>query len=388
MQLLVLGMHRSGTSATAGVLSLMGAHVGPEGSTVPANEQNPKGFFERKELRSVCDRALHAVDAEWWKQSSFDVNLVPSTARRDVREDFRGLVSELDKHQPWVIKEPRLCVLLPLFSDLLTTPVAVIAHRDPIEIAMSLETRNHVPLAAGIGLWEHYVRRALEASADMPRLIVRYRQLIVDPAATVNDLHSRLEDLGVAGLHRPPTLEVRSFVDRELHRERSAADWSQWLTPTQIELASSLEDGSALTKPVKETSSAGQHMLELLEHDLATRREARDLRRRTNRMEVSQATTTSELEESRTVVADLQAELSSVREDARKLKDEQEAASTDLEQLSTRYEQLAARHDKLRNARSVRMILPIATGLRSALGHGHRLLRGPSRQRSRDSETI
>ena len=52
MQLLVLGMHRSGTSMVTRLLNMAGAYFGPEGIATEANEENPKGFWERRDVRA------------------------------------------------------------------------------------------------------------------------------------------------------------------------------------------------------------------------------------------------------------------------------------------------------------------------------------------------
>jgi hypothetical protein len=45
MQVLVLGMHRSGTSMVARLLNMMGAYFAPEGTSLGANQEKPKGFL-------------------------------------------------------------------------------------------------------------------------------------------------------------------------------------------------------------------------------------------------------------------------------------------------------------------------------------------------------
>lgn len=306
MQIVVTGMHRSGTSATAGIIHMLGAYVGPPDSTVPANEFNARGFFERKELRSLCDAVLHALDAEWWKQSAFDITDMDLAQRESARQSFADLVDELDRHRPWVIKEPRLSLLLGLFDDLLTTPVAVITYRDPVEIAMSLQTRNHIPMAMGIALWEHYMCQALGNSCGMQRVIIRYDQLLTDPVGTAQWLHGELTAQGVHGLQVPDAADVQSFLAADLHHQKATGAWSEWLNPAQIELARSLQDGTALTQPAGTISAAGQHLLDQLLHERTVRREVRDLRRRIGRMAQSNATTASELKQARLSVSKLQ----------------------------------------------------------------------------------
>ena len=55
MQLIVLGMHRSGTSSVTRLLNLAGAYFGAEGIATETNDENPKGFWERRDARAVCD---------------------------------------------------------------------------------------------------------------------------------------------------------------------------------------------------------------------------------------------------------------------------------------------------------------------------------------------
>jgi len=65
MQLIVLGMHRSGTSSVTRLLNLAGAYFGPEGIATAPNEENPKGFWERRDVRSVCDTLLSSGGFDW-----------------------------------------------------------------------------------------------------------------------------------------------------------------------------------------------------------------------------------------------------------------------------------------------------------------------------------
>ena len=57
MQLIILGMHRSGTSMVTRLVNMMGAYFGPEGVSLGANDENPKGFWERRDVLDL-DEAL------------------------------------------------------------------------------------------------------------------------------------------------------------------------------------------------------------------------------------------------------------------------------------------------------------------------------------------
>src|ERR1700693_2046654 len=62
----VLGMHRSGTSATTRVLNLMGLPVCQGGDLVQQVKGNPKGHWESATLVRFNDAILRSWGAAWW----------------------------------------------------------------------------------------------------------------------------------------------------------------------------------------------------------------------------------------------------------------------------------------------------------------------------------
>ena len=93
--LFVLGMHRSGTSAITGALRHSGVWVGEETELTDANVENPLGFWERRDMRDLCDQMLHSAGADWWKIASFDPNAIPRVTLAEQRRKFEKIVSEL-----------------------------------------------------------------------------------------------------------------------------------------------------------------------------------------------------------------------------------------------------------------------------------------------------
>ena len=61
--LLVLGMHRSGTSALTGVLQKLGAELGEE--LLAPTPDNPKGYFENSRIVDVHESLLHGLARGW-----------------------------------------------------------------------------------------------------------------------------------------------------------------------------------------------------------------------------------------------------------------------------------------------------------------------------------
>ena len=162
-QIIVLGMHRSGTSALTGALAQMGIYVGAEEDLTAKSWENPAGFFERRDARKICDTLLQGSGADWWKVSAFSVDNANYEAVRSQREAIRDLVRRLDEHGTWALKEPRLCFLLPFFQSALRNPLAIITIRHPIEVAKSLRRRNGFPVRAGLALWEAYTVRCCKS---------------------------------------------------------------------------------------------------------------------------------------------------------------------------------------------------------------------------------
>lgn len=247
--LVVLGMHRSGTSALAGSLGLCGAWLGEEAELTAPNKENPRGFFERRDLRAICDRLLHAAGADWWKVSGFEPISIPHDALAEQSRALRKTLEELDKHGTWVIKEPRLCLLLPALRGQITAPVCIHVHRNPLEVAHSLRLRNGFGIAEGIALWEAYNLRALHASEGLRRVLVSYEELMTDPGGCIARLVEELGRLGVPGLEVPAPDEIADFITPGLQRQRfGQAETEAFLTPSQLALWQDLQSGQAFHK--------------------------------------------------------------------------------------------------------------------------------------------
>ena len=146
---LVVGMHRSGTSLLAGVLNTLGITF--PGKAIAADIHNPDGYFEWAEVVHIQERLL--IDLErWWPspQGTFalpnDWLLHPATVRARLRLHTL-LQCEVPRHNSlWAIKDPRCSRLLPLWFELardLGIPLKIfLAVRNPAEVITSLVNRD------------------------------------------------------------------------------------------------------------------------------------------------------------------------------------------------------------------------------------------------------
>lgn len=223
MQIIVLGMHRSGTSALARVLNLAGAYFGVEGVATPANAENRKGFWEREDVRALNDAALHSVRCDWDVVADFDIGGIPRQELATLKSGAAEIVAKLDAHRPWFVKEPRLCLLLPIWRPALEVPVCVHIYRNPLEVARSLKARNDMPIPVGLALWEAYNVAALDAAEGLPQLVVSYHDLMHEPLATTARTCAALSSHGGYPLRQPARDELAAFLSARLQHQRASA---------------------------------------------------------------------------------------------------------------------------------------------------------------------
>ena len=250
MQIIVLGMHRSGTSALARVLNLAGAYFGAEGVATPANVENRKGFWEREDVRALNDAALHSLRCDWDAVANFDIAAIARQELAALKSGAADIVAKLDAHRPWFVKEPRLCLLLPIWRPSLEFPVCVHIYRNPLEVARSLKARNNMPIPVGLALWEAYNVAAFDAAEGLPRLVVSYHDLMHEPLAVTASACAVLGSHGGYPLRQPADDELAAFLSARLHHQRASA--------SALRTAAS-EQQIALYEQLQQLRSAGLH---------------------------------------------------------------------------------------------------------------------------------
>ncbi len=207
-QIVVLGMHRAGTSSVGGLLALFGAWPGPE-PLLLRGDDNPKGHFEHGEIHMACLRRLAAAGGDWKSPASH----APPAAIDAFRREVAAVLETLEPQRPWVIKEPRLCLLARELLPMLTHPVFVHVTREPRAVADSLARRDGMHGGDALALWERYMREAFAASAGWPRIIVDYDALLAEPTQTARSVFDDLAAVGVSGLQMPSSAAILEWID-------------------------------------------------------------------------------------------------------------------------------------------------------------------------------
>jgi len=212
----VLGMHRSGTSAVTRILNLLGADVGPEVDLL-AEYDNPAGHWESRTLVACNDRILASFGRSWdfppwpapgWERSARASRLLP-----DMEEAFAAVYGDA----PWAWKDPRTCLTFPLWRRVLGAEARVLlVVRDPGAVVASVRRRDGIPALYTVGLWHHYVRAAVTAAAGLPVVCLQFEDLVADPGAVVATLAADLDSLGVH-LGGDPAGAAASVRDELVH---------------------------------------------------------------------------------------------------------------------------------------------------------------------------
>ena len=230
-------MHRSGTSSVAGLLARLGVHVGPTEDLL-VGPDNPKGHYESGRLHGACLTRLAQAGGDWRTPPA----QAPAAAVDAFRRSVGALIAEFDAQRPWLIKEPRLCLVARELLPLLTRPLFVHVVREPDAVVASLVRRDAMPPAQAWALWEQYTRAAFAASLGWPRLLVDYDALCAQPLVVARGLLDELAACGVGGLRWPGDEVVRSWIEAPTHRPQAVGA----ATPAQRALQAAIADRSIL----------------------------------------------------------------------------------------------------------------------------------------------
>jgi hypothetical protein len=186
--LLVLGMHRSGTSAMAGALDRMGATVGTQ--LVGPGRNNAGGYYESRPILNAMEELLQACGSFWHDWRQLDLSAAPDDELAAIREKLlKHLEAEFGATSLFTVKDPRNCRAVGFWRELLQSfdseVFAIVVVRRPTAVWRSLEIRNGIGFDKAALLWLRHMLDAEAATRDVPRAFVDYDALLTDPYAAL-----------------------------------------------------------------------------------------------------------------------------------------------------------------------------------------------------------
>jgi hypothetical protein len=257
--IVVLGMHRSGTSSLTGVLGLLGAAM-PR-TLMPITDDNSRGYWESVPVAALNDEILSELSSAWsdWRALPLDRLSGPSA------EDYRGraaalLDSEFGDAPLIALKDPRITRLFPFWRETLSVAGyrvgVLIPLRHPLEVAASLRARDAMPVAQGLMIWLGGVLEAELRSRGCDRHFLAWTDLLNDWRPLLASAVSSLEidwpvPLDVAGPRIDAFLDVglrHQTLDDALAAEPSANAWIRDTHAAMMRLVADAKSNEAMVE--------------------------------------------------------------------------------------------------------------------------------------------
>lgn len=199
---IITGMHRSGTSLIARLFYEAGADMGNPETFYRPDRWNPEGYFEQPDIHAVN---MPLINGPWWKFSYF---WLPSTKTILKRAGRRAgqIRRTAQAYCGKVIKETRFCLTLPAWLKYgAHVDGLLIVLRDPVQVARSIQKRNHTFLRHGYYMWRVHNERILAHAGadDIPVWFVYYPNILnpdtylkeIDAAFRFFDFHFSEDEL-------------------------------------------------------------------------------------------------------------------------------------------------------------------------------------------------
>lgn len=212
--IIVVGMHRSGTSALSGELNNLGVFMGKRLFKAQQGV-NDKGFWENARLVKINNQLLEAANSDWDDPTGLS-RTDSAFPDRYFSKACDFVNSEYGNAPLWGMKDPRTSMLLPFWSRVFNhvgvSPNYILMIRHPFEVAASLAKRDGFSQQKGLVLWLNYNFASFLGTKGSPRVIVDFTALLDDPIAIRRKIASTF-DLEFE--------EQQSFIDKSLRRQGS-----------------------------------------------------------------------------------------------------------------------------------------------------------------------
>lgn len=241
--IIVLGMHRSGTSLVAQLVAKWGAFMGND--LMPADEFNIDGYWEHNPLVALNEKIFEFLGHNWIYP--------PETMHIDslidqFGEEANQIVNDMDSQNTlWCWKDPRIVFLLPFWKRILAhRKIAyIVSYRNPFAVASSLKKRDDLPESVAFALWENTMLRILkEIDSYNYQFLVEYEKLLTEPDEFCSSLFYFLNRFN--GVEK--NNEVLLLMQQAIKPNLSNSVIINTINPTQKLILDLLEGGKTINE--------------------------------------------------------------------------------------------------------------------------------------------
>jgi len=162
----VLGMHRSGTSLIAGILEKLGVNMGKQ--QVGVHWSNPLGHFENIDFVKMDDKILEKAGGSW-DDPPESAKILELKKDQKLMKEIKEVVRR-NEDVIWGWKVPTTSLTIELYLPFLTNPHFVVCYRDPEAIARSLKKRDGMDREKALQLTDYYITSIKEFFRKYPKL--------------------------------------------------------------------------------------------------------------------------------------------------------------------------------------------------------------------------
>lgn len=185
--IVVLGMHRSGTSAITRALKVLGVDLGDQLLSADDGDDgdNEKGYWEHIGLQALNIELLQAIGQDWFYTSPVAQNDLEILEKKGYFLKAKKLIEDNFKDRKlFGLKDPRMAKLLPFWKDVFAkcdiNVSYVLAIRHPLSVVKSIEKRGWEGRERICLLWLNHAIESLSLTDSTSRVIVDYDHLMRD----------------------------------------------------------------------------------------------------------------------------------------------------------------------------------------------------------------
>jgi len=354
--IIVLGAHRSGTSALTRLLSMVGATLPRR--LMGAGPGNPTGHWEPVRLVEYHDQLMSELDSSWYDWSPLDLKKLSVARRERVANDIAEIVAEdFGNSTLAVVKDPRISRFPGAFIEAVKSagwsPVVVLAYRNPLDVVASLIKRDvfwpegYDRTDAAL-IWLSHMLESEKAARELPRAIVSYEAVVADPVKALAGVVGELK------IRAPKTVkelagDITGFIDpahrNHLHRPDDVLidpDLSGWVADTyaalrDLEAGRNLNDAYETLDRVRNEFMAAMPLLKAsASARLAAREEVRSARRQLEALGIER---NAQIEQRDGKIAEIQKQIEAFG-------DQEKALRGQVDQTQAEYAALQQVHDE------------------------------------------